>query len=326
MTNPTPAPIASKTETVTLVQPHINIPDTFDEVLRSSSGSLAGYSAVSSWLTCPEKSRLQAAGVRRRAYNESDSPDELSDLAFGTLAHYLRSLRILYGHDAVETALDKWRAELPYTSWLKARLLFRTYESLYPRISDTFEYLGVEVEVVTDISRKEGAAPTRLLRTVRYDTVIRVPGMNGASPELFSFEAKTMKRSGQGSILPYMPQAMSQVALWNTNPNLVQQYGPMRGVLFDCLIKTVTPNVDRLGPYYFGRVQTKLALEYLAYADNGGVTFSKQPDAESGSGGHYPRMLHACWGRWRPCDYVSLCHENSYGDYETNAGPLEGAP
>ena len=58
-------------------------------------------------------------------------------------------------------------------------------------------------------------------------------------------ERKTMARSGAGSIKPYYPQGMVQMALWNANVALVQQYGPMRGVIYESLVKTKAPSVDR---------------------------------------------------------------------------------
>lgn len=307
-------------ETTQLQQANIVVPNTFREVLRHSSGSAAGYSAVSNWLTCPEKARLQARGVRRIPnWDEFDS-EELSNLSFGTLCHFLRSLRVLYGHDAVEQALAMWAAEIPATSWLKAQLLFRIYESMYPRAQESWRYLGTEVEVITNIAPALGLTGP-IFRTVRYDTIVVLPGVGGAPDELFSFEAKTMSRSGRGALAPYIPQAMVQVAVWNTNPHLVKQFGPMRGVLWDCLIKTTVPNVERVGPDYFGRVHTKLALQYLASPEGeaGGVVYKRDEN------GHYPRMLHACWGRWDPCQYINLCHEGSIGDFEMRDGsPYEG--
>lgn len=308
-------------ETRELPRPSGLIPPSFRDALKSSRGSAAGYSAVSEWLTCPEKSRLRAKGVRRRGDNAGLESDSLTDLAFGTLCHLLREIRVVHGHDAMEAALDGWRHEIPSESWLKARYLFRTYESLFPRATDSFEYIGVESEVVTDVGRALKLGKS-IMRTVRYDTVVRVPGVGGAPAELFSFECKTMSRSGQSSINPYMPQAMCQVALWNSNPAMVEKYGRMAGIIFDCLVKTQTPDVQRYGPIYFGRVHQKLALEYLALAESGGVTFGVQGGE---MGPHFPRMLHSCWGRWRPCDYMAGCHDDAWGEYEYEDGsPYEG--
>jgi hypothetical protein len=273
---------------------------------------------VSEWLTCPEKSRLRALGVKRRgeAWHEED---ELSALDFGSLCHFLRAIRVVHGHDKVEATLDFWRHEIPAKSWLKARFLFRTYESMFPRELDPMEYLAVEAEVVSDVGRALELGRS-ILRSVRYDTVVRVPGVGGSPAELFSFEAKTMARGGQGSVNPYMGQAMTQAAICNANPALVARYGRMAGVIFDGLLKTTTPDVVRYGPYYFGRVHNKLALRYLSYADSGDAVYGVQPD------GTYPKFIHACWGRWAPCDYIALCHEESFGEYENADGSsYEGA-
>jgi len=289
------------------------IPASFKEVLKKQSASAAGWSAVSQWLTCPEKSRLNALGIRRANGDREFNDEALSDLSFGSLVHYLRALRVKHGPESVEAALDQWRSEIPVKSFALARNLFRTYESIYPRSGDSFEYLGVEASIVTNVA---GLQFTPINRTVRYDTVVRLRGVGGAPDEIFSFEAKTMARSGMGSIQPYMGQAMVQVALWNANEALVAAFGPMRGVLFDCYVKTATPTVDRMGPFYFGKVHTRLALKYLALPDNGGVSYQK--DAE----GKFPKLIHACWGRWRACEYINACHEEAYGDYAYSDGSV----
>lgn len=289
---------------------------TFKQLLNETGGSAAGYSAISNWLACPEKSRLQSVGIRRRPF--STEGDELSALTFGSLLHFLREARIQFGPDFAEQLLDSWRPELPAESFAKARMMMRVYENLFPRAQDTFEYLGVECEVVTDIGRALGLG-TSILRTVRYDSVVRVPGIGGAPDELFSFECKTMARAGASSLSGYTTQAMVQYALWNANPNLVAQYGRMAGVIFDCLVKTATPNVERVGPTYFGRVHEKLALQYLALANDGSVVFKVQPD------GTYPKMLHNCWGKYSPCQYIPLCHEGAHSEFENRDGsPYEG--
>ena len=305
------------TSTTELPPVKFEIPSSFRDALARSSGSSAGYSAISDWLTCPERSRLRALGVRRRP-TEYGAGDELNPLDFGTLCHLLRAIRIVHSHAAVEATLDWWRHEIPSTSWQKARLLFRTYESIFPGGQDGFEYLGVELDVRTNVA-PGGAAP--IIRTVRYDSVIRVPGVGGAPSELFSFEAKTMGRKGKSSIDPYMGQAMTQFAIWNSNPALVEKYGRMAGVIFDCLVKTNVPDVERYGPIYFGRVHQRLATQYLALPDNGNAVFGRLPD------GTYPKMLHACWGRWAPCDYIAGCHEESWGEYvNANGDSLDQAP
>lgn len=283
----------------------------FSAFLAGTSASAAGHSAISGWLGCPERSRLTSLGVSRKP--SSYASDELSALAFGSLCHVLAAVRPVYGENAVFDLLHQWQHEIDPESRQKAELLFRTYNLMYPLVMDPFEYLGVESEVLTDIGMRSGQP---CIRTVRYDAVVRLRN----SGELFSFEKKTMARSGNSTLAPYTPQAMIQQALWNKNPALVQKYGRMTGVIFDCLIKTITPNVERLPPRIFSKRQEILALDYMRLPDDGGATFMKYPD------GTYPKMLHACWGRWSPCQYINLCHEESYGDYEDKQGETYAGP
>jgi hypothetical protein len=104
---------------------------------------------------------------------------------------------------------------------------------------------------------------------------------------------------------------MSHVALWNSNPALVQKYGPMKGVLYDMMIKTKVPQADRHGPFYVSKLQQTRALEYLRLPEQ--IEF---PVLTSTTGPAYPRFLHSCWGRFKPCPYINLCHDNSVGEYE----------
>lgn len=283
----------------------------FSDFLRSGGGSAAGHSAVSGWLGCPEQSRLHSLGISRKP--SSYATDELSALAFGSLAHVLGAIRIVYGEPAVYELLHQWSGELDPESRQKADLLFRTYDLMYPLVMDPFEYLGVESEVYTDIGTRTGQM---CLRTVRYDAVVRLK----QTGEIFSLEKKTMARSGNSTLAPYTPQAMIQQAVWNANEALVAQYGRMRGIIFDCLIKTATPNIERLNPRYFSKRQELFALQYMRLPDDGGVTFGVNED------GSFPKMLHACWGRWRPCQYIGLCHEEAWGDYEDKNGDTYAGP
>ena len=277
----------------------------FDAYLQTQRGSFAGHSAISGWLSCPERARLRAAGIIRRM--ASYSQDELTAMAFGTLCHVLSAVRTAYGEQAPYMLMDQWASSINEEQLMKAKLIFRTMDGNYPLALDPFDRLGVEVEVISDVQTRSGAV---CLRSVRYDEVVRMKS-DGA---IFSLEKKTMSRSGQSGINPYLPQGMCQQALWNANEALVQRYGKMRGVIFECMIKTTTPNVDRVGPRYFSQWQQSLALEYLRLPEDGGVQFSKNAD------GTYPRMLHACWGRYQPCEYINLCHENAHGDYEDAHG------
>ena len=302
------APVA----TISLPPPVVQFEPNLFAMLRSSSASRAGYHGVAGFLTCPEQSRLHALGVRRIPWTEASSePVDLDPLDFGTACHHLRAVRFLHDREW-ERQLDAWKQQLTGDDHTKMKLMFRTYDAVYPRAADMeqYEFLGVEAAVETDIRSATGEH--QLLRSVRYDTVIR-----DRSGEVWSFEAKFLSRGGQNCVSPYMGQAYAQVALWNANAALTQTYGKMRGVLFDVGLKTLVPNVERYDRV-MGRVHHRLAIEYLRTPEN--MVFYKNAD------GSYPRMLHACWGRWRPCEYIQLCHEQAYGDYTIKGEPLGGQP
>jgi hypothetical protein len=287
------------------------IPNSLAEVFKGTA-SFAGYSAVSTYLECPEKSRLRWYGVRRKPFENGKVG--LSPMAMGTVVHCLRAVRIVHGVQAQQLLLSVLARELLPDDVQKIDFMFRIYENLYPHGTDPWEVIGVETEVVTDIAIPGGAP---VLRSVRYDTIVRAP--DGA---LLSFEAKTAARGGAGALDVHNAQCMSQCALWNGNAALVAKYGTMKGVLFDHLIKTDTPKVERVGPRYFSRTQQALALAYLRLPET--TKYEPGPD------GKYPRMLHACWGRYSPCDYVNLCHEEAWGDFEVidratgDSRPYEG--
>lgn len=290
------------------------------DVFMNSGSSRAGYSAVSEWLTCPERSRLHALGVRRKSNNYADA--SLSALDLGTLVHYLRALRLLHGTQAVYDSIARWQTDLNDETHDMVFYLMKTYDQLFPLGmprwtkdgvifdgGDPWEYLGVEVTVKTDLRTRDGKS---CVRSVRYDTVIRAPG--GA---VYSFEAKTSGKSGESAMQPYIPQGITQNTIWNANKPLVEKYGEMRGSIYDAYIKTKTPNADRYGPHFYSKRQQVLALEYLRLPEDGTV-FRKNAD------GSYPKMLHACWGRWAPCQYIDMCHEGSYGEFEYRDGtPLD---
>lgn len=288
-------------ETLSLPPLSFKIPPSWSEARRGGA-SAAGYHAVSEWMTCPERARLSRMGVRFTADPYADGG--LNELDFGTLIHTLRGIRIAHGMIAMVHVLDAWRLELGDETYARAMLIMQTYDQLFPIAHDPLIYFGIETEVRTNI----GSAATPIIRTVRYDTLVYALTTTGEK-ELYSFECKTSARSGQGVLFPYYGQAMVQMSVWNANPALVEQYGVMRGVIFDLIVKTKMPSVDRI-PRTFSRRQQNLALDYLRLPDNGGATYGVQHD------GTYPRMLHACWGRWRPCEFIDLCHEGSYGSYE----------
>lgn len=289
----------------TLILPPMSapIPPSWEEA-RKGGGSAAGYHAVSEWMTCPERSRLSKLGVRPST-GEYVEEGSLSDLDFGILIHTLRGIRVVHGMQVMVEVLSGWRAAIGDTSYMRAALLMAVYDQTFPRETDPLEYLGIEVEVRTNVA-KPGAKP--LIRTVRYDTLVYAQNASGVK-ELYSFECKTSSRSGPGVLLPYYPQGMVQMALWNANAALVEQYGIMRGVIFDLMVKTKNPSCDRI-PRAFNTHQQELARAYMRLPENGGAQFTVQPD------GSYPRMLHACWGRWRPCEFINLCHEQAFGSYE----------
>lgn len=272
----------------------------------SGGGSAAGFSAVSSWLNCPEQARLRSLGVSRRPDNAFDK-GKLDALTMGTLAHAMRATRLAYGH--LPMLYWFWHTiglEIPKPDADKLDLIFRIYESVYPLNMDTWRILGIEVEVVTDIDGVVGPSIGRpVYRTVRYDTVIAHP--DGG---VYSWEAKTAAR--KSNLEQHNPQCMVQTAVWNANASLVAKYGRMRGVLFDEYVKTETPSVERVGPRYFSVAQQRLALRYMMLPE-----LMQFP---VGWDGRYPQHLHACWGKYSPCAYIPLCHEDAQGEYVLEDG------
>lgn len=280
------------------------IPKTVAEIC-SRGGSAAGYSAVSNYMSCPEKSRLNSLGVRPKPKllpaDDSGIPDEIEDArTWGSIIHALRATRLAYGQERALALIEE--LDLAALDKLKLKSIWLIYDSQFPLLAEPFKYLGVEVEVVSDIALP-GDAPR--LRSVIYDSVILIPDVSGNNA-LFSFECKSAKRSGQFS--EYTGQFMTQTAFWNANPHLVEAYGPMKGVVIDAVIKTEVPKCERLGPRYIDSLMQRRALEYARLPES--VHFPVGPD------GAYPRMLHTCWGRFRPCEFIGGCHEDAWGDYE----------
>lgn len=276
------------------------VPQSLAEITRQGA-SAVGNSAVGAWLGCPQFSYLQSQGVERKQDEDVHVEYGLSALAFGSLFHALRAVRLVHGHAAAEDVLTGLasRRELNAEDSQKALLLLRVYDDTYPLQTEPFQVLGVEVEVITNIRDWWGRP---LYRTVRYDTVIRLDGA------IFSLECKTMAKAGVSSINPYVPQGMVHSAIWNSNEALVAKYGAMQGTIWDCAIKTTTPRAERIGPRYFSTTQQQLALDYLRLPD--AIQMPRMPD------GSYPKFLHTCWGRWSPCKYIGLCHDGTYGDYQ----------
>lgn len=288
--------------TADLPRLHFDLPVGIEGILSGGS-SVAGLSAVKSYLSCPEYARLRNLGVRRRRRPAEEGEIVAVDLSgdplgYGSLIHALRATRIVYGMAAALSYLGG--LEIDETSRSAARNMLLMYDFNFPIEQDPFEYLGVEVEVWTDISD----SPAPCLRSVRYDAVVRSK-QDGA---IFSFECKTTARSGDNQLSQYMPQKFSHSALWNRNSALVAKYGPMRGTIYDLLVKTQVPKCARIGPQYVSQLQELRAIEYLRLPDK--VSFPVAPD------GAAMRSLHTCWGRYRPCEYIDLCFEGMYNAFE----------
>jgi len=297
---------------------HFPIPQTTAEML-DSSGSSAGYHAVSSYLACPEKSRLRASGLRRKQRNTDLDPDvmvELNPMGYGTLIHTLLGARIAYGHAAsermlarrevVELVLPDGQIVRPLAllepDRAKALLALRTYDASHPLDQDPWTYIGVESEVIANV-----ALPSQppMYRTVRYDGVVQQQDPVRGKVVL-SLEHKTAARGG--NMKEYTGQAMVQVTLWNQCPKLVEMFGPMVGVIFDVIVKSVIPKCERLPPRYVTKLQQQRALEYLRLPET--IKYPINAD------GTYPRMLQTCFDRYGACDYVDLCLEGARGEYE----------
>lgn len=296
---------------ITTSLPPLNyrIPATMVETL-SYGGSGRGFHAVSEYLECPEKYRLHTLGVVRKPKLYADA--EMNALQFGTLIHALAAIRQVHGMEIALRWLNNFLStgEIIPSDHLKATFMLRVYDQQYPIEEEPFEYLGIELLVYSNLADR-GEEEINL-RTVRYDGVVRYP--DGA---VFSLERKTSSRSGLGALQPHYPQTMTQQAVWNANPNLVQRYGEMRGVLFEQWVKTTEPKIERVGPMYWGKVHERLAVEYMRLPETQ-VNFKKNPDGTS------PKFLHACYGRWSPCDFLDLCWEQSFGSYQMRDGsPLE---
>jgi hypothetical protein len=292
------------------------IPRSIEELLETEA-SFAGYHAVSTYLGCPERSRLRALGVRRKPHayqiREPGDPMSLDALSFGQVIHTLLAIRVIYGQRVAERLLLRdERPEEPAVKPLalmeedraKALLMLRTYDATFPLDADLamYRYVGIETPIVADVSEAQDGT---CLRTARYDAVIQQDDpVRGRV--VYSLEHKTAARGGQ--MREYTPQAMVQVALWNSLPTLVAEYGPMVGVIFDVLVKQVVPRVERLAPRYITKKQSALAIEYLRLPEK--IQFPMNAD------GSYPRLLNECYGRYSPCDYVDLCLEGAWGEYE----------
>lgn len=277
------------------------VPRTLQEMF-SVGASKYGHTYVSRYLACPELARLKSLGVRVKR-DLITGPVELNNLDFGSFVHSLLATRAVYGHDQSLMMLEYFRPELVTDDYLKLLHTLKIYDITHPAETEPFKYLGIEVEVFTNIGDGKG---NPLVRSVRYDGLI----FDGNS--VYSLERKTASRGGNATINSYTPQFMVQVALWNTNDALVQKFGKMNGTLVDLVIKTTVPKCERHARH-FSRLHEERALEYLRLPEH-----IKFPANEDGS---HARMLHTCQGKYSSCEYMSLCFEQAVNDYELAPAP-----
>lgn len=274
------------------------VPQSMAEVLSGGPSPL-GWHSISGYMACPESARLRALGVRRKR-TAWEPQNELDALGYGNLIHAALAIRSIHGHAACMDWLEQMGRELTEPDYLKASFMLRVYDDTYPEASERLTVLGVETTIHTDVGGG-------VLRTVRYDAIAKVGSTEEYPWEVYSLERKTDSRGGFHAMQAYTPQGATQVALWNANPYLVKAYGPMRGVIFDVLVKTQVPRCERI-PVEIPKVQQKLALEYLRQSET--IRFPAAPD------GSWPKFIHTCWGRYRPCEYVPLCWEGMVNEYE----------
>lgn len=280
-------------------------PKTIDD-LRSQAPSEVGNSAIASWLTCQESARLRALGVRRKVKQEIEGAiAPMDELAFGSLYHALSATRSVHGMVTALGYLESLRVQLASEDYLLAFHMLKTNDVSYPleRDAEQFDLLGVEVEVRTDMRARDNS---QLVRTVRYDKIIRLHSdLRGKG--VYSLEVKTSSRGGESALSIYLPQRAAHAAIWNCNTALVERYGPLHGTIYEQISKTKLPQCQRFGPYYASKRHARLWQDYSRLPDE--TVYYALPD------GSYPRQLHACFGRFRPCQYISLCWDNAVGDY-----------
>jgi hypothetical protein len=227
---------------------------------------------------------------------------------FGSLYHAISATRTVHGHAWARHYLEATlKPQLAAEDYNLAFHILAMNDVAYPldRDAQQFAVLGVEVTVRTAIAGFEGQ---RLIRTVRYDKVIRLLSDPIRGRGVYSLELKTDSNSGEGSLQKYVPQRVWQQAIWNANAALVARYGPMHGVIFEQCAKTKIPKVERYGPYIASRRQEQMMLNYMRLPDS--ISYPVMPGGE-----RYPQMLHACFGRYGWCPHHSLCWEGSVGDY-----------
>lgn len=270
--------------------------------LFSEGASKAGYHAVSTYYTCPEKSRLQRIGVKPRFGREFIESVEMNNLSLGSVIHGLLALRVIFGQNKIMQLLDNdgvIGVAIHEADRIKLMNIMLVYDETWPLDRESFEYIGIEATVITDIKTIDGKP---CYRSARYDKVVRFEG------GVYSLEHKSSARGGVHAMLDYTPQFWTQVALWNANPRLVETWGPMRGVIPDVIIKTEIPRCERPGVRSCTPRYESMILEYLRGAD--AMRVPSYPD------GHAHRFLHACYGnKYGGCEYIDLCHDDARRGY-----------
>lgn len=290
------------------------LPDSLDNVFEGHHGSAAGFHAVSESLTCPTKRMLHQAGVKKKGEQGIyDFNGKIESRSYGTLIHTILAVRIVHGQTAAEhlfvvpngTNMPDFGPvgkDLGLEDLGRVMTILKTYDAEYPLIDEPFNYILVEQEVATDIGDGQGGSA---LRTVIYDAVVQ----SKERKVVYSLEKKTSSRAGSGAMDPYMPQFAVQCAVWNANPHLLEQYGPMMGVIPDVIVKTTVPKCERYGVRYISRFMQTMAVRYMRLPDT--VRYPSMPGPSG-----FPMYLHACWGRFERCEYIGACWEGSYGEYE----------
>jgi hypothetical protein len=297
-------PAALPDATTELPPISFEVPETLADCLDHGP-SWFGHSAVSEFLQCPERSRLRAAGVRPKPIGQVVGPAELDALGIGVVLHALRAIRYVHGMAAAIDALQRWHVGMTGEDALKIFTLLRLYDERWPLAEEPFTVLGIEVTVFSAVVGPAGP----VIRSVRYDGVVR----DRSSGAVMSHEFKTSSRKGGMSTLnPYRAQIYSQCMIWNANPDLVRLYGPMEYVIGDIAIKTDVPSFERVGPMFINSHQQELARRYMTLPE--ATRYPVMPD------GSYPPMLHSCYGRWRPCEFLSGCHDGAWGSYTFQEG------
>jgi hypothetical protein len=296
------------------MQPTETLPDQLSfipppnlKALLSGGPSPAGWSITSGMLECPYRGQLMSHNVQRRV--DWAMGDELDRLGYGSLMHVLLAVRWVYGMDWALSLLGSYGVDLHPADKLKAEAALKTYDYTWPRENEPWIVLGIESTVFTEVS-------PGVIVSVRYDAIVKpweTDPVTGAytgkvADHVISLERKTTATGGESTMTSYLGQFYTQTAVWNFNQALVAKYGPMVGVIGDLVTKHTVPRAERIGPKYISKAQQDLAKRYMSYK-----TSIRYPIDENG---RLPQMLHACIGRYGPCPYFGLCHEEAINNYQ----------